>query len=123
ALERLGPDILADEFDLAAFEDRASRYPADRTVSDFLLDQRVLAGVGNVYKSEVLFLERLAPDRTMSTVDAAATRHLAARARRLMLPNGRRRSRSTRGGGDGPIREHRGAGRPCRRRRTGGERG
>jgi len=118
ALERLGPDILADEFDLAAFEDRASQYPADRTVSDFLLDQRVLAGVGNVYKSEVLFLERLAPDRTMSTVDAAATRHLAERARRLMLPNVRRYNRSTRGIGDGSLWVYGRAGRPCRRCRT-----
>jgi endonuclease-8 len=118
ALARLGPDLLADEFDVRAFEERAGRYPPDRPVCDFLLDQRVMAGVGNVYKSEVLFLERLAPDRTMATIDAATRRRLAERARRLMLPNTRRYNRSTRGLGDGSLWVYGRAGKPCRRCRT-----
>lgn len=118
ALERLGPDVLAPDFDLAAFEERAGRYPPDRTVSDFMLDQRVMAGVGNVYKSETLFLERLAPDRTMDTVDIDTRRRLAERARRLMLPNIRRYNRSTRGIGDGSLWVYGRACKPCRRCRT-----
>ena len=101
-----------------SFEERAGRYPPDRPVCDFLLDQRVMAGVGNVYKSEVLFLERLAPDRTMATIDAATRRRLAERARRLMLPNTRRYNRSTRGLGDGSLWVYGRAGKPCRRCRT-----
>lgn len=117
-LERLGPDLLADDFDMETFEERAGRYPPERTVSDFLLDQRVLAGVGNVYKSEVLFLEGLSPQRVMATVDAGARRRLAERARRLMLPNARRYGRSTRGMGDGSLWVYGRAGKPCRRCRS-----
>ena len=49
-LRRLGADVLAPDFDWERFDLQAGRYPGDRTVSDFLLDQRVMAGVGNEYK-------------------------------------------------------------------------
>ncbi len=96
-LRRLGPDVLAPEFDWERFRHQASLYPGDRTVSDFLLDQRVLAGIGNVYKCETLFAEGIDPARTMDTVDAATCDTLAERARRLMLPNAHRIDRSTAG--------------------------
>lgn len=117
-LARLGPDVLADEFDMALFAERAARYPGDRTVSDFLLDQRVLAGVGNEYKNEVLFMERIAPERLMDTIDDAARVGLARRARRLMLPNAHRAVRSTTGRPDGGLWVYDRAGEPCRRCRT-----
>ena len=118
ALERLGPDVLADTFDWEAFEERAGRYPADRTVADFLLDQRVMAGVGNEYKCEILFLEGVHPTRSMATVDAPSRTALAGRARRIMLPNAHRGQRSTTGrrGSDSWVYGR--AGRPCRRCRS-----
>lgn len=118
SLERLGPDLLAAEFAWDEFAARAGRYPGDRTVSDFLLDQRVMAGIGNEYKSEVLFLERLAPDRLMVTIDPQARTALAERARRVMLPNARRPVRSTTGRSDGSAWVYDRTGRPCRRCRT-----
>src|SRR5688572_26143308 len=58
-LRRLGPDLLDPAFDSGST--RASLFPKDRTVSELLLDQRVMAGVGNVFKNETLFLERINP--------------------------------------------------------------
>jgi endonuclease VIII len=117
-LERLGPDLLAEEFDWDKFRLRAGRYPDDRTVSDFLLDQRVMAGVGNEYKCEVLFLEKILPNRRMSEVDSAAREALAHRARRLLLPNARRAVRSTTGRPDEGAWVYGRNGLPCRRCRT-----
>ena len=60
ALARLGPDVLAPGFDAA---EAAARLSASTrpTVAEALLDQRAVAGIGNVYKSELLFLARLWP--------------------------------------------------------------
>jgi endonuclease-8 len=52
-----------------------------------LLDQRVLAGVGNVYKSEVCFLEGLSPFRRVATLSDEQGRRLIATARRLLAAN------------------------------------
>jgi endonuclease VIII len=53
-LRKLGPDLLADDVDIAS---ALARLKARGTleIADALLDQRVIAGIGNVYKSEVLF--------------------------------------------------------------------
>ena len=115
-LRRVGPDLLADEFDWDRFRHQAAVYPAERTVSDFLLDQRVMAGIGNVYKCETLFLEGIEPRRTMDRIDPAQRDSLARRARRLMLANARRSRRATTG--DGGFWVYQRAGRACRRCRT-----
>jgi endonuclease-8 len=52
-----------------------------------LLDQRAMAGVGNVYKSEVLFLERLSPFAAVRNVPADVLRRLVERSRELLLAN------------------------------------
>jgi endonuclease-8 len=53
-LRRLGPDLLAEQFDRPEAIRRLTAR-ADTAAGDALLDQRVVAGIGNVYKSEVLF--------------------------------------------------------------------
>jgi formamidopyrimidine-DNA glycosylase len=114
-LERLGSDVLAEEFDWISYQHQADRYPPERSVSDFLLDQRVMAGIGNVYKCEVLFLEGIDPRQPMSEVVAEQRVSLARRARALMVPNAARGSRSTVGyPGRGTWVYERG-GKPCRR--------
>ncbi|HEX2155342.1 MAG TPA: DNA-formamidopyrimidine glycosylase family protein [Acidimicrobiia bacterium] len=117
-LKHLGPDLLAAEFDQDRFELLASRFAGERTVSDFLLDQRVMTGIGNVYKSEVLFLESTRPGRLMATIDRDSRLALAQRARRLMQPNARRPGRSTTGRPGGELWVYGRAERPCRRCRT-----
>jgi endonuclease VIII len=60
ALRDLGPDLLAEEFVAAdAVERLAAR--ADMDIADALLDQSAVAGIGNIYKSEVLFAGRINP--------------------------------------------------------------
>jgi len=60
SLDRLGPDILADETDLDESVARLRTDP-DRALGDALLDQRLVAGVGNVWKAEGLWHARLSP--------------------------------------------------------------
>jgi formamidopyrimidine-DNA glycosylase len=57
---RLGPDPLRRDGTLARFEQALLRRP-DRAVGDALLDQRVAAGVGNIYRAEALFLLGIHP--------------------------------------------------------------
>jgi endonuclease-8 len=133
ALGRLGPDLLDPGFD-AAEALRRLRDPARASVSigEALLDQRALAGIGNVYKNEVLWLERVSPFAALADLDAATLERLVAAARRLLLANVAPRGRATRGprgservttGGDRraagePLWVYRRTGRPCRRCRT-----
>ena len=59
-LRRLGPDLLAGDFDI---EDAVLRIRSRATqeIADVLLNQTVIAGIGNVYKSEVLFICAISP--------------------------------------------------------------
>ncbi|MGH3194125.1 MAG: DNA-formamidopyrimidine glycosylase family protein [Streptosporangiaceae bacterium] len=80
----LGPDLLGADWDCAEAVRRLSGEP-DRTIGEALLDQRNLAGIGNLYKAEVLFLRGINPWRTVGSVpDLAAVAELA---RRLLDAN------------------------------------
>ena len=110
----LGPDVLGPDWD----EDEAvRRLAADphREVGLALLDQRVLAGLGNLYRTEVLFLRGLTPwVRVGDVPDLPA---LVRAGRRLMLANRDHWEQTTTGslrrGEDHWVFER--AGRPCRR--------
>jgi len=68
---KLGPDILHDEFSIEtgvqALRSRAATNPTDE-IAVVLLNQRVVAGLGNVYKSEVAFAAGVNPFRPMSSI-------------------------------------------------------
>lgn len=85
-LSRLGPDLLAESFDPDAAAARLTARPDD-PIASALIDQRVLAGAGNVYKSEVLFLAGLHPARRVSTLSPQDVRSLIEKLRALMLAN------------------------------------
>ncbi len=115
-LVTLGPDLLGATFDA----DEALRRLRERDAQALgvtLLDQRAVAGIGNVYKSEVAFMERLDPWSPVAAYDDDRLRSLLAAARRMLQANLGRGPRSTTG------RRSRGqalwvygrAGRPCRR--------
>lgn len=67
ALSSLGPDVMAAQFD----RDEAARRVAvagDRPIGDVVMDQRVMAGLGNIFKSEGLFLAGIDPRRTAASI-------------------------------------------------------
>ncbi len=88
SLGRLGPDLLRPDFDVAEAT-RRMRDPAraSTSIAEVLVDQRVMAGLGNVYKSEVLWLERVAPSMPVATLDDSTVGRLIDTARRLLVAN------------------------------------
>ncbi len=115
-LSSLGPDLLAARFD-ASEAIRRLRGDPRTPLGEALLDQRLVAGIGNVYKSEVCFLERLDPWGPVGAVPEASLRAALATARRLMQANLRGGRRVTTGvaGPGGSLWVYGRAGRPCRR--------
>jgi endonuclease-8 len=65
-LDGLGPDPLRDDSDADRAWQRIRR--STRPIGDLLLDQSVIAGVGNVYRAEVLFRQRIHPERPGNTL-------------------------------------------------------
>ena len=124
----LGPDLLGAEFDDGeALRRLHDPLRAATTIGEALLDQRVMAGVGNVYRSEVLWIERVSPFVTVAELDDTILGGLIASARRLLVANvadvGAGASKrgperiTTAGdrGAPGPLYVYRRTGRPCRR--------
>jgi endonuclease-8 len=90
----LGPDLLGPDWDPDEAVNRLLRAP-DREISDALLDQRNLAGIGNLYKSETLFLRGINPWRRVGDVPDLAG--LVALAQRLLAANRGRWHQATTG--------------------------
>ena len=86
SLASLGPDALDDTTDLAEARRRLDER-ADWTIAEALLDQRVLAGVGNVYKCEVLFIHRVDPWTPVGQVPPETRDALLATATELLKRN------------------------------------
>ena len=109
----LGPDLLDPDFDEAAADEavRRLRDPARAamTISAALLDQRALAGIGNIWRNETLFVERTDPFATVASLDDA----ISAGSSRRRGDCSQRARRSRRVGS--PMRVYRRAGRPCPR--------
>lgn len=113
----LGPDLLGLDWDL----DRAVanlRGVPEEAVGEALLDQRRLAGIGNLYKNEVLFVERVNPWTPVGSVPDLP--RLVASAQRLMRANRDHPEQSTTGllrrGEQHWVYER--GGQPCRRCRS-----
>jgi len=85
-IAQLGPDILVDRFDLDAVIGRARRSDAP-TLGELLLEQRVCAGIGNIYKCEALWSLGLNAWMPSADVDDARLRQLYLAARELMRRN------------------------------------
>ena len=117
----LGPDPLGPDWDAQVAAVNLAR-EADREIGDALLDQRLIAGPGNVYKSEVLFLAGTHPRERVADVDVD---RIVGLVERLMQANRSTGSQITTGVAR-PGQEHWVYGRlrqPCRRCGTPIERG
>lgn len=118
----LGPDLLGDDWEPAEAVRRLSAEP-ERAIAEALLDQRNLAGIGNVYQAELLFLRGVHPDAPVSA--AGDLDRMVRLARELLWANRTRPARVTTGDRR-PGRRHwvyDQAGSPCRRCGTPIERG
>src|SRR6478672_9912281 len=71
---RLGPDILGEPPDFETMLARLRAGPQERELGDALLDQRLVAGIGNVWKAEALWDARVSPWRRLEEVDEAHLR-------------------------------------------------
>ena len=97
---------------------------AATAIGEALIDQRALAGIGNVYKNEILWIERVSPFAAVSDLSDETLARLVATGRRLLLANvtpGRGAERVTTSGdrgAPGPLYVYGRTGRPCRRCRT-----
>lgn len=94
-LSNLGPDLRVDDTDRLAVVGQAvartrARRPGSEMMMDLLLDQEVAAGAGNVYKSEVLFLQHLWPFTPVSELDDRTLESVFETASRLLWINSQR---------------------------------
>lgn len=103
AIRRLGPDILADPPDLDAIVARMRRCDQGRELGDALLDQRLVSGIGNVWRAEALFAARVSPWTPLARIDDTGLRVLIETASSAMRA------------GRGERMVYRRAGQPCRR--------
>jgi endonuclease VIII len=110
ALRRLGPDILEEPPDFDRMLANLRRNGSDREVGDALLDQRLVAGIGNLWRAEALWHARISPWRTVPSLDDAELRGVLEEAARLM------RASVETGRDERAIYRH--AGRPCPRCRA-----
>lgn len=86
-LGRLGPDLCAPDADLDAAVARFGRIDPETELGVALLDQRVMAGVGNVFKSEICWACALDPFAPVAALDDAARRDVVDTAARLLRAN------------------------------------
>jgi endonuclease-8 len=100
-LRGLGPDLLAAQVDVDECIVRL-RALGKRPIGEALMLQRALAGIGNIYKSETLFLERVNPSAPVSSLDEGTLRALVLRASELLRQNLGDGPRVTRPGLAGP---------------------
>ncbi|RLY94161.1 integrase [Kocuria tytonicola] len=90
----LGPDILGPDWDLEKALERLSAQP-DRAIGTALMDQRNLAGIGNVYRVETLFMSRTNPWARVDSLPEGKLREIVVLAHKLLHLNKDRSMRST----------------------------
>ena len=104
---RLGPDLLSDSTDPVAVARRVVASTPERLLGEALLDQRLVAGIGNMWLAELLWHGRLSPWARVGAVDGGALAASLAWAQAAM-----RRAVT---GSRSPRAVYRRAGRPCPR--------
>jgi len=94
AVAHLGPDLLGEDWNPQQATDNLAAQP-NRPIAAALLDQRIMAGIGNVYCNEICFLFGRLPTSPISSV--ADPLRVVTRAREMLWANRLRRSRTTTG--------------------------
>jgi endonuclease-8 len=115
ALEHLGPDLAEPGVDLDAVLANLDQLDAETELGVALLNQRVASGIGNDFKSEIAWAERVSPFAPLRDLDDATRRRLYERAHQFLTTNVQTARRVTYAGG---VAVYRNARRPCPRCRT-----
>jgi endonuclease VIII len=115
-LRALGPDLLAPDLDADAAASRLAAAPK-LAIGEALLDQRLVAGIGNVVRNEVLFMERVNPWTAIGALNDPMLRQLVEAAARVLRGGAATGRRVTTGDPrrGASLWVYRRAGRPCRR--------
>jgi endonuclease-8 len=103
AVDRLGPDILAEPLDVDGIVRRLRRTDPARELADALLDQRLVAGIGNLWRAEALFAAGVSPSARLADLEDEDLRRVVVAGADAMRS------------GRGPRWVYRRAGLPCRR--------
>ena len=84
----LGPDLSLGPPDPARLAERL-KTAAERSprIDDILLDQQICSGIGNVYKSEILFIGQVSPERSINELSETQILHLFVMGSRLLRDN------------------------------------
>jgi endonuclease VIII len=120
SLRGLGPDVLKPPVDLDEVRRRAAQLPPETTIGELLLDQRIVSGIGNIWRCESLFVRRLDPFRRRIEVPDEELDAVVTTASQMMQRSAHPGSPGSRDYGGGPdqpwvygrFRQ------PCRRCRT-----
>jgi endonuclease-8 len=94
AVDHLGPDLLGEDWDADVAAANLTAQP-DRRIAEAMLDQRVMAGVGNVFCNELCFVSGHLPTAPVSAI--TDPHRLVARAREMLWVNRFRQNRCTTG--------------------------
>jgi endonuclease VIII len=114
-LSGLGPDVFGEAFDLAVFLDRLRRCDPARTIGDALLDQRIVAGFGNIWKAEACFAVALDPWRPVGAVSDAEASAIVGFVREYRDRVANKRDSTRKGFASRPRAVYNRAGQPCPR--------
>lgn len=109
-LASLGQDVLGERFDFESFLHRLRACGPERPVADALLDQRVIAGIGNVWKAEACFAAGVDPWRRLGELSDEEATAIVGFARERMRVSAMADGLRAR-----PSAVYRRAGRPCSR--------
>jgi endonuclease-8 len=101
----VGPDLLGETLDVDEAARRIRERPAEE-IGNVLLDQHVVAGIGNIYKSEVLYVCGINPFARVEALDDAALQRIVKKGRAILQRSTRERAR---------FQVYQRGGQPCRR--------
>ena len=117
-LRRLGPDLITSEVSTDVIVERLRSLPPATAVGEALLDQRAMAGLGNVYRSEVCFIQNVDPFASLASLPDVTLAGLVDAGRSLIRVNRMTSARTTvphGHGRGGRLWVYGRTGHPCRR--------
>ena len=101
-LRRLGPDMMLAQTDVADVLPRMRKF-ARLPIGEAVMNQTLVAGIGNIYKSESLFLAKINPWATVDELDDQTLLDYLKLTKQLMRRNRHGGERTTRFASDGPL--------------------